>query len=138
MTYLLDTNVLSETRRRAANPRVLAWIGSVPAHELYVSVIVLGEICRGVESLRRRDPDTAARFDHWLELLGRVYADRIVPVTRQDALAWGRLTADRKVPLTDGLLAAQAIVRDWTFVTRNVKDFERTGARLLNPFEPAA
>jgi toxin FitB len=110
----------------------------VPAHELHVSVVVLGEVRRGVELLRRRDPAAAGLFDRWLEQISRLYGDRIVPVTLDDALTWGQLTADHKVPLTDGLLAAQALVRGWTLVTRNVKDFERTGARLVNPFEVAA
>lgn len=133
--YLLDTNVLSETRRRAPDPRVLAWIESVPERRLHTSVLVVGEIQRGVQHRARTDRAAAQRDELWLGELIDSLEDRILPVGIQDVLAWGRITAGGKVPHIDGLLAAQAMVRDWAMVTRNVKDFERTGVRLLNPFE---
>jgi predicted nucleic acid-binding protein len=134
--YLLDTNVLSETRRRVPHPRVLAWIESVPERWLHTSVLVIGEIQRGVQHRVHSDRAAAQLDEVWLGELIDLYGleDRIVTVGLQDVLAWGRITAGGKVPHIDGLLAAQALVRGWTVVTRNTKDFEPTGVRIINPF----
>lgn len=136
--YVLDTNVLSEFRRTAPNRNVRAWIASVPDHRLHISVVVLGEIRRGARLRARTNAQVGQRIDRWLDELVEDYAfgDRLLPVNLEDALMWGRITADHKqLPEADALIAAQALARDWTVVTRNVKDFERTGVRLLNPFE---
>jgi len=135
--YLLDTNILSETHRRVPNPRVLAWIDSVPERRLHTSVLVVGEIQRGVQLRARTDFVAAQRDELWLQEIIDSYGfeDRLLRVSLQDVLAWGRITAVNRLPHIDALLAAQAVVRDWTVVTRNTKDFERTGARLFNPFE---
>ena len=136
--YVLDTNVLSEFRRVTPNPNVLAWIATVPDHRIHLSVVVLGEIRRGARLRSRTDARAGQRLDRWLDELIDSYAfgDRLLPVNLADALMWGRITADHKqLPETDALIAAQALARDWTVVTRNTKDFERTGVRLLNPFE---
>ncbi len=136
--YVLDTNVLSEVRRSGPNRNMVAWLASVPDHRLHISVIVIGEIRRGILMRAKTNPHSAQRLDSWLDELIDDYAfgDRLLPVTLEDALTWGRITAsDRQLPAADALIAAQALSRDWTVVTRNVKDFERTGARLLNPFE---
>jgi toxin FitB len=135
--YVLDTNVLSEMRRRTPNPRVLAWLDAVPDHRLHTSVIVIGELRRGVQKQARINLSAAQRLGLWLDELVDVYSvrDRLLPVNLEDAFTWGRITADTILPHADGLIAAQALSRDWTVVTRNVKDFERTGVRLLNPFE---
>jgi hypothetical protein len=133
--YLLDTNVLSEIRRRRPDPAVLRWYADVPAQNLFISALVVGELRQGVDRLARRDPAQAARFEDWLKQLVTVYEDRIVPVTAQIAETWGRLNVPDPVPAVDGLLAATALVRDWTLVTRNTADVAGTGVRLLNPFE---
>ncbi|MGH3415545.1 MAG: type II toxin-antitoxin system VapC family toxin [Actinocrinis sp.] len=135
--YVLDTNVLSETVRRNPHPNVIAWIESVPDHRLHTSVIVIGELRRGVQRQARTNLPAARRLDAWLDEVVDSYAfgERLLPVSLQDAFAWGRITADEKLPHVDALIAAQALSRDWTVVTRNVKDFERSGVRLLNPFE---
>lgn len=135
MSFLLDTNVLGETRRRSPDPRVIAWLKSIRAGELYTSVLVVGEIRRGIDGVRRRDPVQAAGYERWLDEIKRVYGDRIVPVTSEIAEAWGRLSVPNPAPVVDGLLAATALVKGWTLVTRNTKDVERTGVRLINPFE---
>jgi predicted nucleic acid-binding protein len=135
VSYLLDTNVVSEFRKRSPDGRASDWIRSVKSSELYLSVLVIGEIRQGIERLARRDPAQAAAIESWSDRLVAGYADRIVPVTVEIADMWGRLNAGAPVPLVDGLLAATALVHDWTLVTRNVADMERTGVRLLNPFE---
>jgi predicted nucleic acid-binding protein len=135
MTYLLDTNVVSELRKKSPNPGVVAWLKSVRSAQLYLSVLVVGELRQGVERLATRDPRQAAALDDWWQRLVRGYSDRIVPVSLEVAEAWGRLNANRPLPLADGLMAATALVHDWTFVTRNTADVERTGARLLDPFD---
>jgi toxin FitB len=135
VSYLLDTDVISEARRQAPGSNVRAWLASVPEVELHVSVLVVGEIRQGVERLRRRDPARSVVYETWLSTLLHDYADRIVPVTVDVAEEWGRLNVPDPVPAVDGLMAATAKLRGWTFVTRNVADVARTGVRLLNPFE---
>jgi predicted nucleic acid-binding protein len=134
MSFLLDTNVVSELRKKSPDPGVVDWLESVKSAQLYLSVLVVGEIKQGVERLAARDPKQATAIDDWLQRLVRGYSDRIVPVSLEVAEAWGRLNASRPLPLADGLMAATALVHDWTFVTRNTADVERTGARLLDPF----
>ena len=136
--YLLDTNVLSEARKPDGNPHLRAWLATVRGDELYLSVLVLGEIRQGVERLRRRDSRQAGVYEAWLATLRRDYADRLVPVTADIAEEWGRLNAPDPLPVIDGLLAATARVRSLTLVSRNTADLARTGVRLLNPFEPPA
>jgi toxin FitB len=134
--FLLDTNIISGARRKRPDTNVEAWLRTVPEAELYVSVLVVGEIRQGIERLRRRDPSQAAVFETWLSALLRGYADRIVPVTADVAEEWGRLNVPDPLPMIDGLMAATAKLRGWTFVTRNVADLTGCGVRLLNPFEP--
>lgn len=138
MNYLLDTNVISEFRRKAPNQHAVAWVDSVGSSQLYLSVLVVGEIRQGIERLAPRDPDQAKILDDWIRRLVVAYADRIVPVTLDVADVWGQLNAKSPLPLVDSLLAATALAHDWTFVTRNTADVERTGVRLLNPFEDGA
>lgn len=133
--YLLDTNVVSETRKRTPDPNVLAWLDTVHGPSLHVSSMVIGEIRYGAERARRRDPEHAEVIDTWLASVYGAFGDRIVPVTAGVAEEWGRLRAIAPLPMVDGLLAATALVRGWTLVTRNVKDVERTGVKTLNPFE---
>jgi len=136
--YLLDTNVLSELRKRSrCDPSVAAWIQPISSTELYVSVLALGEIRKGIELIAKRDATAAAKLETWLGGLYTSYADRILDVTAVVAEEWGRLNAIRALPAADGLIAATAKVHDFTVVTRNVKDLHGVGLRLLNPFVPA-
>lgn len=135
MRYLLDTNVLSETRKPRGDEGVKAWISSVSADELYISALVIGEIRRGVERLKRRDVVQADVYEIWLDTVLNDYADRIIPVDAETAEEWGRMNAPNPISSRDGLMAATAKVRNMTFVTRNTSDVERTGTRLLNPFD---
>lgn len=137
MSFLLDTNTLAELRKPRAHPRVIAWFDSVEGSQLHLSVLVVGEINQGVARLARRDPRQAAVYDAWLGRLRREFADRVLPVTEEIALEWGRLNAGDPLPVVDGLLAATASVHRLTLVTRNVGDFARTGVAVLNPFDEA-
>jgi predicted nucleic acid-binding protein len=99
-----------------------------------LSVLVLGELERGVEQVRRRDPHSAAALARWLRQITRAYGDRILPVTLPIARRWGVLGTPDPIATVDGLLAATALHHDLVLVTRNVKDIARTGVQLLNPF----
>ena len=135
MSTILDTNVLSELRK---GPRchagVADWFASAPDDELFLSVLVIGEIQRGIDQIRRRDTRAGTALGRWLAQITRSYEDRILPVTLPIARLWGSLGARDPIPTVDGLLAATALHHELVLVTRNVKDVARTGVRQLNPF----
>lgn len=135
MSYLLDTNVISEIRKPDGNQTVRTWLAAIKGVDLYLSVLVVGEIRQGIERLRRRDPAQASVYETWLTMLRQDYADRILPITIEVAEEWGRMNVPNAVPVDDGLMAATARVHGLTFVTRNTADLARTGVRLLNPFD---
>jgi predicted nucleic acid-binding protein len=135
VTYLLDTNILSETRKRKAATGVTDWIAATPPELLHVSVLTLGEIEHGIMRIRGRgDHEQALGLERWLREVELGFADRILPVTLPVASAWGRLQRSQPLPVVDGLIAATAKVNGLTVVTRNAKDFERSGVQVLNPF----
>ena len=139
MSFVLDTNVVSEARKGTrANKGVMRWLSSVDDGELYLSVLVIGEVRQGIEGLRRRDPLQAGRLESWLAELRRNYDGRILPVDVEVAEVWGRMNAPAPISSRDGLMAATARMRGMTFVTRNTADVERTGVSLLNPFSTEA
>lgn len=134
--YLIDTNVISEIRKgRRCDPRVAAWYQRVRDDELFLSVLLLGEIRQGIKRVRTRDPRRAQALEKWLDRLVEAFAERIVPVDARVAQIWGRLSARASLPVVDALLAATAEAHDLTLVTRNIKDVERSGVRCLNPFD---
>lgn len=138
MSYLLDTNVLSELRKGPrGHPHVAAWLASVPDHTIYLSVLVLGEIRRGIERMRRRDPRAATTLEDWLTQVITGHRDRILVVDHIVAEEWGRMTASRPFSTVDSLLAATAKVHGLTLVTRNIVDIATTGVAYLNPFVPS-
>lgn len=135
MSYLLDTNVISELRKgERADENVRAWFNEVADEEIYLSVLTIGEIRRGVENVRRRDPDSATALDSWLTRLGEAYRDRILPVDRSIAEEWGRMNVPDPLPVIDGLLAATAKVAGLIFATRNVANVEGADVELVDPF----
>lgn len=133
MSLLLDTSTISELRAgRDAN--VAAWAEASDRRGWYLSVLTLGEIRKGVEKVRPRDPERAAAFDRWLEALYRQFAGRLVKIDAAIAEEWGRLNAGDPRPTVDSLIAASARVRGLAVVTRNTADFESLGVSLVNPW----
>ena len=122
-------------RKPRPHAAVATWFEAVAAPELFLSVLVIGEIQQGVERLRARDPRQAATYDAWLGLLRTDFGDRVLPITEVIAVEWGRLNARRTLPVVDGLMAATARVHGLTVVSRNAADFRRTGVPVLDPFE---
>ena len=111
MTYLLDTNILSETRKRQPASGVTSWIAATPPERLHVSVLTLGEIEQGISRIRGRgDDEQAAGLERWLREVELGFADRILPITLPVAAAWGRQQHARPLPVIDGLIAATAKV----------------------------
>ena len=133
--FLIDTNVISELRKGGrADPGVRAWFADAPPDDLYLSVLVVGELRRGIELLRKRDPVSAQHLEAWLRRLLREYEDHVLPVTQEVAELWGGLSLDKPLPPIDGLLAATAMYYDMTLVTRNLQDVERAPVSVVNPF----
>jgi toxin FitB len=134
LSFLLDTNVVSEIRR-SRDPHVRAWAEAVDDLDLHLSVLTLGEIRKGTELLRGRDPAQAEVFASWLDQLHTRFADRIVPIDARVAEEWGRLNAAKPRNTVDSLIAATARIHDLTVVTRNTGDFEDC-VPLLDPWQP--
>lgn len=135
MKYLLDTNVVSELRRKTPSPTVLAWFRRADPDDLHISVLTLGEIAKAAEGLSRRDPPAGRVLLKWLEGLRKHYVDRLVGIDAEVAEEWGRLTARRPLPVIDALLAATALAHGMTFVTRNIRDVADVGIAAINPWD---
>ena len=133
--YLLDTDVLSNLRKRKRDPNVVAWIGSVAPADLFLSAITIGEIERGIERQRTVNPTFADELAGWLNVTLRAYDARILPMSVDIARRWGRLAAQIGNQGLDLAIAATALEHGLTVVTRNVSDLEPTGVATLNPFD---
>jgi predicted nucleic acid-binding protein len=135
MSYLLDTNIISEVRKgERCDPKVSAWYASITDEDLFLSTLVLGEIRKGVELARRRDPEKAAVLERWLMQVETAFGPRVLGVDNAVADQWGRMSAVRPIPVIDGLLAATAAINRLTLVTRNDRQVAGLGAAILNPF----
>ena len=133
--YLLDTNVISETRKARADGGVMAFLSAADAAGLFLSVLTLGELRKGVEAKRRTDPISADQLGSWVDGIETIFADRVLPVDAAVARRWGELSADRRLPVIDTLIAATAIRHGLTLVTRNTRDVEPTGVPLVDPWQ---
>jgi len=136
LSYLIDTNVLSELCNRQADANVVAWMQARPRQSLYLSVLSLGEIRNGIEGVA--NPEFRQILTDWLEVqLSSYFVGRLLGIDQQVADRWGRVqaSADRTLPVIDGLLAATALQHDLTLVTRNVEDFAGLGVSLVNPWQ---
>jgi toxin FitB len=131
--YLLDTNVLSALRRPSRSPALVAWLRRQDEAQLYVSVVTLGEIERGIALQDRHAPAFAADLRAWIDATTAIFADRLVSFGAEEARLWGRLSAELGHDGADLLIAATALVRGWTVVTGNRRHFEPTGVALLDP-----
>ena len=131
--YLIDTCVLSEARRRT--PQAVNWLRAANPNAIFLSVITIGEIMKGIAMKARTDPAAAAGLNRWLDELRLRYAARLVPIDDAVATNWGRLMAQRSRPIADALIAATARVNNKVLVTRNVADFADMGLDLINPWD---
>jgi toxin FitB len=132
--YLLDTNVISETRKSRADAGVMAFLSAADSAGLYLSVLTLGELRKGVAAKRRTDPSAGEQLGLWVDGIEANFADRLLSVDVQTARLWGELSASRSLPAVDTLIAATAIDHGLTLVTRNIRDIELTGVSLVDPW----
>ena len=135
MTYLIDTNIISELRKgEGCDPRVAAWYATIADDDLFLSTLVLGEIRKGVERVRPRNAAKAEALEAWLERVETAFEGRLLGVDRAVADQWGRMSALRSTPVIDSLLAATALTHGLVLVTRNDQDVVELGAAVFNPF----
>lgn len=134
MIHILDTNVISAVRRPDRAPKVAAWLADRVEADLFLSVVTLGEIERGIRRQEGRNSSFAEDLRAWLDRTLTIFADRILPFEAEDALIWGRLSADLGHAGADLMIAAQALARDAVVVTGNGSDFTATGVQIVDPF----
>jgi predicted nucleic acid-binding protein len=133
VTFLLDTNVVSELRKDRPHGSVVAWRKSLPTHELAIPAVVIGEIQTGIELTRKQDPAKAAELESWLDRVISYYT--ILPMDGAMFREWARLMAGKSDDLSgDAMIAATARIHGMVIATRNVKDFAKFGVRVFNPF----
>ncbi|SKA01792.1 hypothetical protein SAMN02745119_02346 [Trichlorobacter thiogenes] len=133
--WLLDTMVISELRKQIPDPNVISWLGATSEKSLFLSVVTISEIQRGIAGQRRKDAVFARRLQQWLEMLLRNYGDRILPVTSDVARRWGELSAAVGHDGADLVIAATALQHGLTVVTRNEKHFQPLGVLIINPYQ---
>ena len=136
MNVLVDTNVISELKRgRNAAPRVVAWFAALSPQNVFTSVIVLGEIRRGIELVAIRDKPQAEALEHWYASVREQLGDRVLAVDEPIMTLWARISVPNMLPAYDGLIGATALAHGLTIATRNAEDFRRTGAKVINPWQ---
>jgi toxin FitB len=134
--FLIDTVTLSELRRRPRDPEVVAWFERQRTADLFLSVITVGEIERGIARQRETDPGFAAALATWLDRVLALYSERILSFDLRTSRRWGVLSANLGNDSADLMIAATALENGLTVVTRNVSDFEPTGVAVIDPFSP--
>ena len=136
MSYLFDTNIISEIRKGArSDPHVSAWYASIADEDIFLSTLVLGEIRKGIELARSRDAGRAVAPERWLRGVETAFDGRVLGIDNTVSDQWGRMSAMRPVSVIDGLLAATALTAGLTLVTRNDRDVAGLGVTVLNPFK---
>jgi predicted nucleic acid-binding protein len=135
--YLIDTNIILELRKGTRCDRnVASWFAGLAEDEIFLSVLIIGEIRAGIDRIQRRDRPRAATLDRWLNGLTESFQERILPIDREIAEEWGRSNVPDPLPVIDGLLAATARRHRLSVATRNTRDIARAGVDCINPFEP--
>lgn len=134
VAYLLDTNVLSETRKRKANPKVMAFLQTCNPASVFVSVLTIGELRAGLEKKRRKDPVDAQRLEAWIEDTEEKYRENILGINLSTTRLWGEWSSERSRPVVDTLIAATAAHHSLTLVTRNTRDVRGLPITVLNPW----
>jgi toxin FitB len=132
--YLLDTNIISETRKKHTNSGVVAFLSGIDIEPLFVSTLTIGELYKGVELKRRTAPALADQLNSWVSSIETTFADRVLPIDLSIARLWGKLSARQSSPVIDTLIAATALAHNLVLVTRNIKDVEATGVLTINPW----
>ena len=135
MSILVDTNVVSELKRgRNAAPAVTAWFATMPAEQIFTSVVVLGEVRRGIELIARCDKAQAEMLERWYASMRQQLGTRVLPVDEPVMMMWSRISVPDPLPAYDGLIAATALVNNMTVATRNTADFRRVGVTVVDPW----
>ncbi len=132
--YLLDTNVVSETRKPRPDDGITTFLAAADALRLYLSVLTIGELRKGIAAKRKTDPLGANALGSWVDEIETRFADRILPVDTAIARHWGELSATRPLPVVDTVIAATALRHGLTLVTRNTRDVAATGVAVVNPW----
>ena len=135
MNVLVDTNIISELKRgRKATPRVVTWFSTIPPERVFTSVVVLGEIRRGIELVARRDKMQAELLERWYASMRHRLGDRVLPVDEPVMSTWARISVPDMLPAYDGLIAATALVHELTVATRDTSDYRRVGVSGVDPW----
>lgn len=134
MPYLLDTDILSAIRRKQRDPNLEKWLHSIQSADVYLSVVTLGEVERGISQQRRINPEFAEDLERWLDSILLRYEQRILPLSVSIARRWGRLSGALGHSSADLMIAATALEHNLTVATRNTRHFEPTQVSLINPY----
>jgi toxin FitB len=134
LNYLLDTNVLSEPTRPRPNPKVLNWLDTTPPSTLFISVLSLGELTKGIAQVLDRDPRRAETYAAWLVSIRLQYKGRILPVDALIAETWGMMASTGSFPVVDALITSTARAHGLVLATRNRRDFQGLGIQVFDPW----
>lgn len=134
MAYLLDTDILSAMRRKQRDVNLQNWLHKLSSSDVYLSVVTIGEIERGIIQQKRVNPDFANDLQHWLDMILSRYEPRILPLSVNIARRWGQLSGELGHSSTDLMIAATALEHNLTVATRNTRHFEPTQVKWLNPY----
>jgi predicted nucleic acid-binding protein len=135
MKYLLDTNIISELRKKKPDQKLIEWYQTIDTDSIFISCITIGEINHGIHKIRKTDKELSIKLNLWLEEIKTTHSDRIISVDIDIAMIWGELLSFNSTNSTDALIAAQGIKHKMTIVTRNTSHFKDFKVKIINPFE---